>query len=368
MNHILQIVPRVPPAVCGIGDYAWLLGRALHEGHDIHSRFLAAGTTWTAPQGDTEFPVSRLEERTTQAFVDAVMAQAGELEAVVLHMSPYGYQKRGVPLWLAQGWRRLSQTNAAPRLITMFHELYASGSPRTSAFWLQPLQKHVLRMVARASDGLRTNREAYAAWLKTTSGLKTKDVSVMPVFSNVGEPEVTPALEARPPAMIYFASGIHGGADADASMRRCCELAGKLGMNTLHVLGGAVPAQTSAPVTVVPHGYLPAAELSALLLECRAAFSGYHPLYLAKSGILAGFAAHGLAVILDAGMDGLPDQLQHGREFLRLGRSLSEATSQQVLSAVAEGLHKWYDGHSLRRTALSYAGQIRRIERGTHDS
>lgn len=58
MKRVLHVVPRVPPAVCGIGDYAWLLAQALRDGHDIHSSFLSAGTNWTPPQGETEFPCS----------------------------------------------------------------------------------------------------------------------------------------------------------------------------------------------------------------------------------------------------------------------------------------------------------------------
>ena len=28
---ILQILPRVPPAICGIGDYSWRLAQALRD-------------------------------------------------------------------------------------------------------------------------------------------------------------------------------------------------------------------------------------------------------------------------------------------------------------------------------------------------
>ena len=62
MIRVLQILPRVPPAVCGIGDYAWGIARKLRNEHGIHSSFLAAGTTWTQPVGETEFPVFRLPE------------------------------------------------------------------------------------------------------------------------------------------------------------------------------------------------------------------------------------------------------------------------------------------------------------------
>lgn len=361
MTRILQILPRVPPTVCGIGDYAWLLARELREAHGIHSGFLCAGTHATLPEGETEFPVFRLPELSAQALETFVTARAGEFDAVVLHMSPYGYQKRGVPLWLASGWRRLSERPTRPHLLTMFHELFATGSFRTSAFWLQPLQKHVLHVVAQASDAVRTNRAAYADWLVTGAGCKKQEVVVMPVFSNVGEPSSVPGLATRSPAMVYFASGVHGGQDAGASLRECGQLAGKLGATDLHLIGGPALERHLPQLKITPHGYLPTSELSTLLLQCRYGFSAYHPAYLAKSGIWAGFAAHGLAVFLAAKSDVLPDDLRHGTEFLRLDRSLTNNLSSDALDAAARGLREWYGAHSLRETALSYSLQVAKL-------
>ncbi len=368
MMRILQILPRVPPAVCGIGDYAWGIARKLRDEHDMHSSFLSAGTSWTQPEGETEFPVHRLAELKAGALVDFMSAQAGEFQAVVLHLSTYGFQKRGVPLWLASAWRQISQMPGRPRLITMFHELYASGSVRSSAFWLQPLQKWVLRAVARASDGLRTNRQPYADWLVRVPGLRTGSVEVLPVFSNFGEPEMLPAWAEREPAMAMFAWGIHSGETLEATVARAVSCCRRFGMTRLHLLGcQRPPTDSGLGVEIVPHGFLEASAISRLLLSCRMAYSGYSPEHFGKSTLIAAFAAHGLVVITQGRTRELPDGLQHGLNVLNES-ALDDHPTQNAdsLSGIGSSLRSWYDLHSLDRNAHSYDSQIQH-SLGPHD-
>lgn len=359
MSNLLQILPRVPPAVCGIGDYAWGIASGLRDEHGIHSQFLSAGTSWTAPQGETEFPVSRLPVLKAGALVEIVRARR-EVDAVVLHMSPYGYQKRAVPLWMASAWQQLSCLPERPRLITMFHELYASGPVRSSAFWLQPLQKWVLRRVARASDALRTNRQPYADWLLSVPGLRTDRVAVMPVFSNFGEPEVLPTWEQREPAMAMFAWGIHSGEPLEVVLGKAATCCRRFGLRRLHLIGWKKEVDESGlGVEVMRHGFLEAAEISRLLRSCRMAYTAYSPLHFGKSTLVAAFAAHGLVVITQGMTPKLPDGLEDGQQVLHEAFLPGEASlSPQQLEQIGRQLRKWYDGHALKANVVSYAAQI----------
>jgi len=355
---ILQILPRVPPAVCGIGDYAWRLAQELRDAHDIHSTFLAAGTSWTQPEGQTEFPAHRLEARTAAGLAAFVQARGNEWDAVVLHLSPYGFQKRAVPFWLARGWRQLAQIPDRPRLLTMFHELYASGPVTSSAFWLQPLQKQVLRVVARASDALRTNRQAYADWLGGIHGLKAAEALALPVFSNFGEPEVLPPWEERDPAMAIFGWGIHSGEPLEAVTRKALACCQRLGLKRLHLIGGPGTAEPGVTgVEIVRHGFMEAAAMSRLLASSRAAYTAYHPRYFGKSTLVAAFAAHGLVLITQGTSPVLPDGLEHGRHVLHESL-LDAAWNQERLPEIGRALRQWYDGHALAGTARSYAAQL----------
>lgn len=363
MIRVLHLLPRVPPAVCGIGDYAWLLAQALRDTHGIHSSFLSAGTDWTKPEGDTEFPVFRLPELTAKALVEFVVARKHEFQAVVLHMSPYGYQKRAVPYWLASGWQQLSQMPGRPRLITMFHELYASSSMRSSAFWLKPLQKWVLRTVARASDGLRTNRQGYADWLERELGGKDGAVTVMPVFSNLGEPEVLPAWEAREPSMALFAWGIHSGESLDTVVGKAAAWGRHLGIKRLHLIGCKERVDGfGLGIEVVRHGFMEASAVSALLSSCRMAYTAYSPEHFGKSTLMAAFAAHGLAVIVQGRQASLPDGLSDGINILNESTISAEGVPAAAkLEVLGTALRRWYDQHSLQRNAESYADQIQRV-------
>ena len=40
MMEILQIVPRLPPTISGVGDYSFLLAQELRRAHDIETRFI----------------------------------------------------------------------------------------------------------------------------------------------------------------------------------------------------------------------------------------------------------------------------------------------------------------------------------------
>lgn len=297
----------------------------------------------------------RLPLLTAEALVTHIATRAGEFDAIVLHMSPYGYQKRGVPFWLASGWRQLSQMKGHPRLVTMYHELYATSSMRSSAFWLRPLQKWVLREVARTSDGLRTNRQPYADWLLNLPDIKAPEVVVMPVFSNLGEPEQLPPFSERSMAMAMFAWGIHSGESLSTVLEKAFSHCRNFGLNTLHLIGGNGSGLSVPPgIEMVHHGFMEAEVASRLLGSCRMAYTAYSPQHFGKSGLMAAFAVHGLAVITQGKTEELPDGLKEG------GNVVHESTlvDQPQLEKIGAALRAWYDGHSLKQNAASYARQI----------
>jgi hypothetical protein len=352
---ILQIAPRVPPSVCGVGDYAWLLAQALRDGHGIHSSFLSAGTTWTKPEGGTEFPVFRLSELTANALVDFIASRTGEFDAIVLHMSPYGYQKRGMPFWLAAAWRRLSRMKAGPRLVTMFHELYASGPVYSSAFWLQPLQKSVLLEVARASDRLRTNREAYADWLRLAVKDANREVPALPVFSNMGESVLGSDASERWNGMTVFSSTIQ-----PRHWSLLSEVCRSIGIKRLGWIGTQEPPPMGPTLHIRHLCHLPTQQASSWFEEYGFAFTAYNTEFLAKSGIFAAYAANRTAVVLPCAPASLPDRLGRDRHFVDWSSLPPDGGSLESMVQIASELHRWYLPHNLANTAASYAAQVAR--------
>ena len=361
--NLLQILPRVPPATCGVGDYAWRIARSLRDRHGIQSQFLSAGTTWVQPKSEPEFPVFRLDDLRSEGLIHALSELAIQPDAILLQVSPYGYQKRGVPWALAQSLRRLTKSPGHPPVMAMFHELFASGPPNTSAFWLQPLQKLILRKIAQISEARFTNREHYARWLDAQStGRKTL---TLPVFSNLGECSLPPPLISRAPAMVMFVSSNQSELPLSQIIDQAADHALKMGLTTLHLVGNRSGISLRSPgVEVIWHGFLEVEEASRLLAACRMAYTAYSPDHLGKSGLMAAFAAHGLAVITRGLQPHLPDGLSDGREvFHEAGLSTRPAPELSELQAVASNLHAWYQPHSLSNTARSYADHLHEMRR-----
>lgn len=358
MIRVLQILPRVPPAVCGVAEYAWNLADALRREQQIETMFLAAGTGYVDPKPNTEHEVRRLDTLSTAALTGFVQEQADGLSGVILHLSPYGFASRGAPVWLARAVRQISQMDKRLSLVTMFHETYASGPWNSSAFWLQPVQKWVVRQIAKSSNVVRTHREGYAVSLQAAVADQGKRIVIMPVFSNFGEPTTPAPIASRSPQMIMFSTGIQAGTQANNMRDTGIQQCRKYGLTKLHLLGGHWPqSEICESVEIVRHSFLPRVEIEALLSDCRMGFMAYPPEYLGKSTFFAAMAAHGLAVVTQGSQSELPDGLREGREILH---ERSVRPSAERLQSVASGIHQWYSRHNLACNAGSYAEDIRR--------
>src|SRR5207244_7950676 len=88
-----------------------------------------------------------------------------DFDHVLLHYVNYGFQKRGVPFRLLSILRALRRQHRN-KLVTIFHELYASGPPWTSAFWLRPVQIHLAKSVACLSDECIVSSDNFFSELK----------------------------------------------------------------------------------------------------------------------------------------------------------------------------------------------------------
>src|ERR1700736_459608 len=177
---IFQIVPRAPGSPDGVGDYALIVARKLLAAHGHETVFAAHESAFTTAVGD--FEIVPLVSLATNGLLQR------EHDHVILHFVNYGYQKRGVPFRLLPILRRLrSQCRGA--WLTIFHELYASGPPWKSAFWLRPLQIQIAKSISLMSDACIVSSEASGVQLKQLT--PNAKVSVHPVVSNFGEPALS---------------------------------------------------------------------------------------------------------------------------------------------------------------------------------
>jgi hypothetical protein len=346
---VIHLVPRLGAATDGVADYARVLARAMENGARLDSLFLS---------GDPTEAADVVQERVVQERSAAGVARAlRELQhrqaraVVLLHYVGYGYAARGCPFWLVRGLQRWKRENSSARLITMFHELYASGPPWRSSFWLSPVQRALARRVLALSDAALTSLELYrrrlAAWMRE----RNATLLVRPVYSAIGEPAHASAWDTRPPWLAVFG---RAGTEARAYQTRREELARAaraLKVERILDIGprtGRVPQELGG-IPVQASGWLSSAEISALLSRCRYGFVDYRSDLLPKSTIFAAYCAHSVAPLVahdrGAGLDGL-----HPGTHYFLG-----AAGAGDGASIARHAHTWYRGHDVATQANDFA-------------
>lgn len=349
---ILQIVPRLPPQITGVGDYAYLLARELRSAHDIETRFLVYDQ---APEGEQcldGFPVARLGGPSEEELL-ARLTEAPQV--VLLHYVGYGYAKRGCPFWLEKGLRRWRRADTKRRLVVMFHELFASGPFWRSSFWASHLQRGLAARLASIADHAITNMRRYAEWLTDREARHRQSLSALPVFSTVGEAPAPRALAERAPRMVIFGGAAWVREIYErhlAELLLCCR---ELRIEELVTIGSPVgTARACASMAVREYGFLRAEEVVRIISTSRAGFMDYFPGYLAKSSVYAAYAAHGLLTVLPHDNPSEADGCRAGATYL-LPEQLETCSSEESLQQVADNARRWYHGHNLSNTAQAYA-------------
>lgn len=259
--------------------------------------------------------------------------------------------------------RALSLATAQSAAVTDdFHEVYPyhAKPPWTSSFWLSPLQRQLAAKLLRLSDHALTSKQSYATLLRRLAPDHSTPIGCLPIFSNVGEPKTLPPHGQRCRRLIVFghpnSRRLAYQRDRPLLERTCQALA------ITEICDVGVPINLSrAPIAgVVPqvYGVLPAPALSALLLDAIAGFISFiAPDYLAKSGVFAAYAAHGLTPILSACQAEPADGLVPGHHYWLAGAADATLTTAEA-TAIARTAHTWYQSHCLPIYAQAIAVRL----------
>jgi hypothetical protein len=332
--RIVQIVPRLPPPFEGVGTYATTLAGALAERFGVETRFVVGDPTWSGGEQNGSRPVAT---RTTAGLATGL----GSETTVLLHYVNYGYQSRGCPIWLVEGITRWRLGADGRRLVALFHEVWASGPPWRSSFWLQPLQRRLAATVARVSGAAVTSLDRYGEAIRPWR--EDHQVVVTPVFSTIGEPEAVSTLAQRTRRIIVFGgAGVRRRAYS-RFLQALAEAARALAAEEICDVGPSIELPTLAGgVPVRPLGVLPAREVSDLLLGSVAGFLAYPPAFLPKSTIFAAYCAHGVLPVCAWDRHPQESALIAGRHYW-IGSGDPEA--------IASAARDWYTDHTLSRQA-----------------
>ncbi len=348
---ICQIVPELPPAINGLGDYALNLARQLRQDYQIDTHFLVGNPSWQGDESIEGFKISQLEKRHGDNLFDRLSLISPQ--KILLHYVGYGYAQRGCPIWLIDGLKQIKQ-KASPQLITMFHEVCASSPyPWHSSYWLFPFQKSIASQLSHITDSFFTSKQFYAEILIKISKNKHTDIKVMPVFSNIGEPLVLPLdLSSRHRHLIIFGSTgrrIKVYENCVAIIAKICQ---QLNIEKIIDIGDftdKIPANINN-IYIVKTGKLPSKEISKIMGNSLVGFSNYHPNFLAKSTIFAAYCAHRLLPINFQGNISGVDGIKANTHYLSEESDIEE----KKIQSIADNAYYWYMEHNIKNQARQF--------------
>ncbi|MEC4806243.1 MAG: glycosyltransferase family 1 protein [Jaaginema sp. PMC 1080.18] len=338
-DRVIQIVPTLPPIVDGLGDYALNLARQLRQSQ-IETEFIVGDPEW---QGDRceDFKATVLTRRSASDL----LALLPRDRPILLHYSGYGYAKRGVPQWLISALQQRRENH----LVTMFHEVYTydRGPFWSSSFWLSPLQKQLAKQLIQRSDRLVTNRESYAQLIQQLSPQPHLNVTVLPVFSNLGEPKVLKPLQQRQRRLIILGhrnTRQRTYTQYSEQLQQACQA---LNITQIYDIGKPLEEdiQSISPCPVIKMGVTPATQISEIMQDAIAGFLSFPPPeYLGKSSIFAAYCAHGLIPILANASPFPVEGLVSGIHYwVAQKHPLLEST----IITIRDNALSWYNSHNL---------------------
>ncbi len=355
-DRIICIVPRLPPAIDGLGDYGLNLARQLRQDFGLVTDFLVADPNWASEDFVEGFAVKQVAVRADAALLALLPNQTQSKTTVLLHYVGYGYARRGCPVWLVEGLERWRKATDNRYLVTMFHEIYAFGWFWTSQFWTSPLQRNLAARLIRLSDRCLTSKQGYAEIIGKFSQGKHVLVPALPVFSNMGEPEHLALLKDRPRRLVVF--GGRGPRTLVYQRSRltllqtCC----KLEIQEIIDIGPSLDfeIETVNGISVECLGVKSAEEISSLLSNSVAGFFNYHTEFLAKSTIFAAYCAHKLLPVgvFYQGQD--MDGLEAGKHYW-LGDQHQSIINLSAGQIIADNAYGWYQTHKLSVQARTFA-------------
>lgn len=319
MTRHIHIVPSIPPAFNGLGDYCYHLWRS-----------------WPEPKPEWHLAVVDVPSGAQEAWPESVvhsfelsaegllktLNEAGA-EKTILHYVGYGYARRGAPLWLPKALAEWKSTSGG-KLVVMFHELYATGPVWKSEFWFCLAQMKVARSLAELADWWITSCPHYVKVLTTRLGADPIRGQMIPVGSNI-EAVREPDWDAPWPPSIgeKLRVAVFGNPltrlralrKHQGLLRHLAE-SGDLGEVKLigrSDSGGQFQTRsdqilaTIKPACIVSHHLdLPGGGVSEAMLDCHLGLveNAYGILY--KSTAHAAYVVHGLLPIIPASKDAGP--------------------------------------------------------------
>lgn len=294
------ITTRLPPQICGVGTFSWLLDRHWPNDSSQH-RFLVVDRGRNA--GSTESNLDVREFGDDWSLLSRALDEIGSTD-LLLHYAGRAYQPLGCPGGLARALTKWKSKLPASRLIIFFHELPARLPLLNRHYWINLCSRSVARKLAGIADLMITNTAEHVATLQKISG--RKDIRFVPVPSNI---ERTASGNSPRDRTEFAVFGLPYGRwrILEAFDVEIQQWVAKNLMTKLHLIGPidekfdtrseALIRSYPNPNVVMKHGELSPDRISELLSCVQFALTTVDELTWSKSGTLMAFLAHECSIV-----------------------------------------------------------------------
>lgn len=124
---ITTIVPRLRPAVDGVGDYGLNLAQQMRQDFGIITNFVIGDANWSGKAIIEGFAVKQVADCSRTALLELLPNLNDINQTLLLHYVGYGYAKRGCPVWLVEAleqWRKGSYLVVLDHVLVFISNLY----------------------------------------------------------------------------------------------------------------------------------------------------------------------------------------------------------------------------------------------------
>lgn len=318
-------MPSLPPSIDGLGDFCrqlWLNcpggAQAAAGAHrSISWHFLVAAGPSESQRLWPEVTISQFE-RSRLGLLSAL--GSAKATTILVQYVGYGYDRDGKPFWLPEALKDWLSLHHGVRLITMFHETWASGMPWQRSFWQCGQQRHCAgQLLALSQEAITSNR----ATLQDLQSLgTTKEIKVIPLGASFVITE-TGILNWRQ-ALIYGKQGsrlrsikLHANVIKNAAKLRLLDSILLAGESADHMPdpGKKLLDSWNLPLKIRTCFNFPSSHLPADLLNCGLSFMHTQSTCLLKSTAFQLAAQTGQVPVVRQELDpGEP--LQSGSHYL----------------------------------------------------
>jgi GNAT superfamily N-acetyltransferase len=369
-KYVAMIVPRLPPAIDGVGDYALSIAGRLRLDFNIHTHFIVCDPSWSGGTSIDGFSITKVMRQNKQILLDILDREPHD-SSIVLQYVLHGYAKKGCPFWLIEALEEWKKKKRSNRLVSMFHEIYSMGPgvvPWNTDFWLLPWQKQLAKRLFEISDQALTSSQRYAERLYRQSARADLEVITVPVPSNIGEPNDCVPLTQRKKRLVIFGQGGNKArvyAESDQVLQVCQYIGAEeiidIGPSSVNL------SERIVDIPILKAGVLEPQAISEILVDSLAGLLSYDPERLAKSGIFAAYSSHGVLPInlqlssnVPDGLDGLT--AEHHYLTPMTWRKNAASSCDVCWQKVASSAKVWYGQHSKAASAQVFAKAIGVLE------